>query len=218
MSAPHIVLAVLLGVGAYLLGSVPFGIVIGKGLYGIDVREQGSGNIGTANVFRVLGYKAGVLVLIADIGKGFLPAFAAARFLPPWVAMVIGALAVIGHMKSPFIGFRGGKGVATGAGVALGLMGPMFLLVGVAFILLVLATRIVSVASLTATVLFLLEVWLLHEPLVYRIAAVVLSASLFWSHRTNIGRLIHGREHRFDFHRHGKSTSTGRPDGSQVRP
>jgi glycerol-3-phosphate acyltransferase PlsY len=218
VSAPHIVLAVLLGVGAYLLGSVPFGIVIGKGLYGIDVREQGSGNIGTANVFRVLGYKAGVLVLIADIGKGFLPAFAAARFLPPWVAMVIGALAVIGHMKSPFIGFRGGKGVATSAGVALGLMGPMFLLVGVAFILLVLATRIVSVASLTATMLFLLEVWLLHEPLVYRIAAVVLSASLFWSHRTNISRLIHGREHRFDFHGHGKSRSTARTDGSQVRP
>ena len=126
---------------AYLIGAIPFGLVVGKLFYGVDVREHGSGNVGTTNVFRVLGKRAGVVVLVCDMLKGYIPAVIAAHFFNPWAAIFIAAAPVVGHMYSVFLKGRGGKGVATGAAVVAALVPGAFLIVLVVWILLVLTTR-----------------------------------------------------------------------------
>ena len=93
MSALDIVLAVALGLGGYLLGSIPFALVVGKWGFGVDVRDPGSGNVGTTNVFRVLGARAGSIVLVCDVTKGWAPAFVAGRFFPAWVAVIMVSIA-----------------------------------------------------------------------------------------------------------------------------
>ena len=125
MSALEIAAFVAALLLAYLVGSIPFGVVVGKLFYHVDVREHGSGNVGTTNVFRVLGKKAGVAVLVCDMLKGYIPAFIAAYFLretDPWLVIFIAAAPVVGHMYSVFLKGRGGKGVATGAGVVIALV------------------------------------------------------------------------------------------------
>ncbi len=106
---------IVLFVLAYLAGSIPFGVVVGKVFYGVDVREHGSGNVGTTNVFRVLGKKAGAVVMVCDILKGYIPAAIAAALFTPWAAIFIAAAPVVGHIYSIFLKGRGGKGIATGS-------------------------------------------------------------------------------------------------------
>ena len=181
---------------AYLIGAVPFGVVVGKLFYGVDVRKHGSGNVGTTNVFRVLGKRAGVVVLVCDMLKGFIPAFIAAQFFNPWAAIFIAAAPVVGHMFSIFLKGRGGKGVATGAGVVLALVPLAFLIILVIWLTLVVTTRYVSVASLVASFLVPVLVIAFGHPLPYEIAAVLVSIIVWWAHRGNISRLIHGTESR----------------------
>jgi len=184
---------------AYLMGSIPFGVVVGKLFYHVDVREHGSGNVGTTNVFRVLGKKAGVVVLVCDMLKGFIPAFIAAYFLRetnPWLVIVIAAAPVVGHMYSVFLKGSGGKGVATGAGVVLALVPLAFGIIAVVWVLLILITRYVSLASLVATVLVPVFVFALGDPLPYLIAALLVTVGIFWAHRGNIRRLFNGTENR----------------------
>jgi glycerol-3-phosphate acyltransferase PlsY len=181
---------------AYLAGSIPFGVVVGKVFYHVDVREHGSGNVGTTNVFRVLGKKAGVVVFVCDMLKGFVPAFIAAYFFNPWLAIFIAAAPVVGHMYSVFLKGRGGKGVATGAGVVLALVPLAFGIIIVVWLLLILITRYVSLASLVATLLVPVFVFALGDPLSYEIAAVLVTVGIFWAHRGNIRRLIAGNENR----------------------
>jgi acyl phosphate:glycerol-3-phosphate acyltransferase len=181
---------------AYLAGAIPFGVVVGKLFYGVDVRKHGSGNVGTTNVFRVLGKRAGVVVLICDMLKGFIPAFIAAQFFNPWAAIFIAAAPVVGHMFSIFLKGRGGKGVATGAGVVLALVPLAFLIILVIWLTLVVTTRYVSVASLVASFLVPVLVIAFGHPLPYEIAAVLVSIIVWWAHRGNISRLIHGTESR----------------------
>jgi acyl phosphate:glycerol-3-phosphate acyltransferase len=181
---------------AYVIGSIPFGLVVGKLFYGVDVRQQGSGNVGTTNVFRVLGKRAGVVVLVCDMLKGYIPALLAAHFFNPWAAIFIAAAPVVGHMYSVFLRGRGGKGVATGAGVVAALVPLAFGLILVVWLLLVLTTRYVSVASLVAAVLVPVLVILYHDPLPYQIAAVLVAMIVWWAHRGNIRRLIEGTESR----------------------
>jgi acyl phosphate:glycerol-3-phosphate acyltransferase len=181
---------------AYLAGSIPFGVVVGKVFYHVDVREHGSGNVGTTNVFRVLGKKAGVVVFVCDMLKGFVPAFIAAYFFNPWLAILIAAAPVVGHMYSVFLKGRGGKGVATGAGVVLALVPLAFGIIIVVWLLLILITRYVSLASLVATLLVPVFVFALGDPLPYEIAAVLVTVGIFWAHRGNIRRLIAGNENR----------------------
>ena len=109
MSALHAGAFVVLFVLAYLCGSIPFGVIVGKLFYGVDVREHGSGNVGTTNVFRVLGKKAGAVVMVCDILKGWLPAFVAAQLFSPWAAIFIAAAPVVGHMYSIFLKGRAAR-------------------------------------------------------------------------------------------------------------
>jgi glycerol-3-phosphate acyltransferase PlsY len=184
---------------AYLMGAIPFGVVVGKLFYHVDVREHGSGNVGTTNVFRVLGKKAGVVVLVCDMLKGYIPAFVAAYYLretDPWLVIVIAAAPVVGHMYSVFLKGRGGKGVATGAGVVIALIPLAGGIIAVVWVLLILTTRYVSLASLVATLLVPVFVFALGDPLPYLIAAVLVTIGIFWAHRGNIRRLFNGTENR----------------------
>ena len=181
------------------MGSIPFGVVVGKLFYHVDVREHGSGNVGTTNVFRVLGKKAGVAVLACDMLKGYIPAFIAAYFLRetnPWLVIFIAAAPVVGHMYSVFLKGSGGKGVATGAGVVIALVPLAGGVIALVWVSLILITRYVSLASLVATLLVPVFVIALGDPLPYLIAALLVTVGIFWAHRGNIKRLFQGTENR----------------------
>jgi glycerol-3-phosphate acyltransferase PlsY len=181
---------------AYLIGSIPFGLVVGKLFYGVDVREHGSGNVGTTNVFRVLGKKAGIAVMISDILKGYVPAAIAAALFDPWVAIFIAAAPVLGHIYSIFLKGKGGKGIATGAGVVLALVPVAFAIIFSTWLILIVLTRYVSVASLVAAVMVPVLTIAFGEPLPYEIAGFLVAVLVWWAHRGNIRRLLAGEEHR----------------------
>lgn len=219
---------------AFLLGSIPFGLLIAKAK-GVNIRDHGSGNIGATNVLRVIGKKYGITCLLLDALKGFIPVAIAVNliqitgrpvqvplgFLDAWalklsagdalkaqIAQILTALcAVLGHNYSPWVGFKGGKGIATSAGVLLGLMPFAVLLLLVLWLLLFLSTRYVSIASVGAAAsLPLLTLWgswhhgriqdgTWNKPLFA--FTVVIAVLAIWKHRTNIQRLREGTEHRF---------------------
>jgi acyl phosphate:glycerol-3-phosphate acyltransferase len=181
---------------AYLVGSIPFGLVVGKLFYGVDVRQHGSGNVGTTNVFRVLGKKAGVAVLVCDMLKGYVPAAIAAALFGPWPAIFIAAAPVVGHIYSIFLKGRGGKGIATGAAVVLALVPAVFAILLVVWIAVLLTIRYVSVASLAAASLVPVLTIAFGEPLPYEIAGLLVAVVVWWAHRGNIKRLLAGEENR----------------------
>lgn len=211
MSSAEVIAAVCLGVGGYLVGALPFAVWMGRLTRGVDLREHGSGNIGTTNAFRVLGTKAGTIVLVWDIAKGAVPALLAGLFFPPWLAVILAALPVVGHLRSVFLGWKGGKGVATGAGVVLGLMWLVFLIVLAVFLFVLVTTRMVSAASIAAAVTFPIVTWLTGQPLAYLIVALVLSPLVIAAHHENIVRIVKGRERRvtFPWNRHGEDSTDG---------
>lgn len=220
---------------AFLMGSIPFGLLIAKSR-GVDIRQHGSGNIGATNVLRVLGKKYGIPCLILDMLKGLIPVAIAVNMLQitgrlpqiplglpaEWITkfpvgdalqvqitQILTALfAVLGHNYSPWVGFKGGKGIATSAGVLLGLF-PFFgmLLLLAVWVLLFLTTRYVSIASVgAAAALPLLTLWgawhhgriqdgTWNKPLF--VFSLVIAILAIWKHRTNIKRLRDGTEHRF---------------------
>jgi acyl phosphate:glycerol-3-phosphate acyltransferase len=198
---------------AYLVGSIPFGLIVARLAGGIDVRKAGSGNIGATNVARVLGAKWGVAVLVLDCLKGVLPTAALPAILSPpdgngsvHLAVVSGVAAIIGHMFPCWIGFRGGKGVATALGVAL-VLGPIA--TGVAFLVFAgcfAAWRIVSVSSIAGACVFCaVELWLLaptpfdEQHWSLALFSVVVPLLIVVRHRSNLGRLWRGEEPRFQF-------------------
>lgn len=197
------ILAIILIAAAYLLGSVPFALVIGKGFYRTDVRKSGSGNIGTTNVFRVLGKTAGVTVFICDFAKGFVPVFLATRLIKAddaaLVSVLVAGAAITGHNWSIFLKGRGGKGVATGGGAIAALMPLIFLVVLAVFWVVLLASRYVSVASMTAAVAFSVAVIVTGQPRPYIVFALAGTAVIFYAHRANIKRLVRGEENRVTF-------------------
>ncbi len=193
----------LLLVASYLLGATPTSYVVGRLGYGVDLREVGSGNLGATNTFRVLGWKAALPVMVMDVGKGWVPTALFHRWdaaAPEW-ALAYGAAAIVGHVYSLYVGFRGGKGVATSAGVFLALA-PWAVLIGfVVWVITVALTRIVSLGSLLAAVVLPIAVYVTNEPMVVRWLSVALSAFVIYAHRANIRRLLSGQENRF-----GRST------------
>ena len=208
-----VMLTAVLIIGAYLLGSVPFALLVGKGIYHVDVRDSGSGNIGTTNVFRVLGKKAGVAVFIGDAAKGFIPVFLAARLIPAdgaaLVAVLTAGAAIAGHTWSIFLKGKGGKGVATGGGTIIALMPLVFLVIFAVFWIVLLAGRTVSVASLSAVVALSVAVFVTGQPVPYIVFALLGTAVIFYAHRSNIRRLLRGQENRVNFPwTHGKSRQT----------
>lgn len=185
-------------VGSYLIGSIPFGLVLGK-LRGVDVRDYGSGKIGTTNVMRTLGVKAGAVILVADVLKGVAAVFLARYVVGPGVAeMVAGFAAVAGHNWSVFIRFRGGRGVATSVGAAITMV-PVVGAAGLAvFALVIVTTRYVSLGSMVgaagAAVASGIYTALAHGRVAYLIFTAVAAALIVFQHRDNISRLLSGTE------------------------
>lgn len=192
--------SLLLIAGAYLLGAVPWGLVFGR-LRGIDVRQHGSGGTGATNTLRLLGWKMAIGVFLLDFAKGLLPVVLA-RVLdaPDWATATIAVATVIGHCWSPFIGFSGGKGMATGGGAAVGLAWWLVFLL-LPMIAIVALTRYVSLASLAAAVVGPAIVIGLATrgdfPWPWALGITVMAAIITYQHRTNISRLRTGTERKF---------------------
>lgn len=186
---------------AYLIGSIPSGLIIGKVFYKTDIREHGSGNLGGTNTFRTLGKKAGLIVTTLDILKGTL-ATVLPYILdiqpsgwPSWIAfpLVCGLAAVIGHMYPIFAGFRGGKAVATSGGILLGYAPVLFLLLVVCFFIFLYLTKIVSLSSMLLALVAVIYS-LFTGDLSLQILVICLALFIFYRHRTNIKRIINKTE------------------------
>ncbi len=190
--------------GSYLLGAIPTGVIIGR-LSGVDVRRHGSGNVGATNVYRVVGRLPGLFVLAVDMLKGWFPvavlAASAVRWdpalAPDWAAILSGVAAVAGHIFNPFLQFRGGKGVATALGVLLALSHQLALSAAAVWIIVVLVTHYVSIASIAAALASPFLMFLLGLPTPWVLGGVVVSIAIIARHRENILRLMHGEENRF---------------------
>ncbi|CAG9621904.1 glycerol-3-phosphate 1-O-acyltransferase PlsY [Sutcliffiella rhizosphaerae] len=178
---------------AYIIGSIPFALVVGKVGYGIDIREHGSGNLGGTNTFRTLGIKAGMIVTICDILKGTLAASLPVLFGADIHPLLVGAFAVVGHVYPVFAKFRGGKAVATSGGVLLFASPILFGLMLFCFFLFLFLTKYVSLSSmLTGLVTTIYSLIYGDVPLV--VAVSLLTAFVIFKHRTNIGRIINKTE------------------------
>jgi len=189
---------ILFPIASYLIGAIPFGLLVGK-LAGVDVRSAGSRNIGATNVNRLLGKKLGFLTLVLDCLKGYLPIYLATLFIQDsgemsFYIMSCGVMAVVGHMFPVYLGFRGGKGVATALGVFLFLSPPAIGISLIVFIAAVAVSGFVSAGSLLASGLFPLWLWLLGYPKIMVVTAVVIAALIWAKHHENIARLLQGTE------------------------
>jgi acyl phosphate:glycerol-3-phosphate acyltransferase len=196
--------------GAYLLGAVPTSYLVMRMARGVDLRTVGSGNLGATNLYRQLGWRFAIPVGLFDMAKGALPVIVGLRLSGGGmaVALALGAAAVVGHVYSLFVGFKGGKGVATGAGVVLGLAPWAFVVSLGVWGVVVWLSGYVSLASVIAALLFPGVTWLLHpeqRPLLWM--HVALAALIVVLHRTNLRRLAAGTENRFG--RHGPAPSRG---------
>lgn len=181
---------------SYLIGAIPFSYLFGKYLGKVDISKRGSGNIGATNVLRSTGVSVAVLALIGDLFKGLIAAWLGLRWGGAWVAAACGAAVVLGHCYSVFLSFKGGKGVATAAGVILFLMPQILLVLLATMILSVALTRYVSLGSVLAAALLPILCLILAEPWPYTIMSFLLAALVLYRHRSNIKRLISGQEAR----------------------
>ncbi len=194
-----IILVMILG---YLAGSIPTGLWIGRSMRGIDIRDHGSGNLGATNAFRVLGKSLGSLVLFVDVLKGLLPVLILPRLVgipnpTPGLEMLIGASAIAGHVLSFFVDFKGGKGVATALGVFLAIAPLEMSIILAIGILIIAITGYVSLASITGAVLLPIFLFATGRPTSVLIVAMIISIIVLVRHRTNLTRLLQGRENRF---------------------
>ncbi len=198
-------LKLILPIASFLLGAIPFGYLVSYFVKGVDIRKYGSGNVGATNVFRVVGEGWGILVFVLDFLKGFIVLFLTYQLgsFGLYFLILIGVLAILGHNWTPFLQFKGGKGVATSLGVlfalsfsfsSLKMIIPAALLVWIiAFLLL----RIVSAASLLASFSFLILSLLLAEIIQVKILAVLLFLFIVIRHKSNLRRILKGKENKF---------------------
>ncbi|QDQ43169.1 glycerol-3-phosphate 1-O-acyltransferase PlsY [Methylacidiphilum kamchatkense] len=195
---------------SFLCGSIPFGFLLGKAK-GIDIRLLGSKNIGATNVGRILGWKWGLLVFLLDFLKGFLPVFLI-RFhfdvhqtSSDLFALICGLASIIGHNFTPWLKGKGGKGIATSAGVLLALMPKVFLLLLIAWFGILFFTRIVSISSICAALFFPFFTFILYpnNPLFF-FFSIVASFLAIWRHRSNIKRIFNGTEPKLNFSKQNK--------------
>jgi glycerol-3-phosphate acyltransferase PlsY len=198
---------VLALVAAYLIGAIPFGFLLVKWKTGADIRESGSGNTGATNVLRTTGWKTGAATLALDIAKGYLAVWLAGRLTDSsstWMALA--ALSVMGgHAFPVFLRGKGGKAVASFTGAYLCLTPLPLAATAVVFVVMVAATRYVSVGSVAGAGAFPLAVWLIsHPPLPVTLAAIVSGAFIIYRHRENLQRLRAGTEHTFSLHGSGR--------------
>ncbi|QSR86136.1 glycerol-3-phosphate 1-O-acyltransferase PlsY [Candidatus Methylacidiphilum infernorum] len=191
---------------SFLLGSIPFGFLIGKAK-GIDIRELGSKNIGATNVGRILGWKWALVVFILDFFKGLLPVFIVVHWrfgLSPTsldlFALLCGLFSILGHNFTPWLKGRGGKGIATSAGVLSALMPKVFVFLVVVWVALFFLTHIVSISSICVALLFPLFTFLLYpESPLFFFFSIAASCLALWRHRSNIKRILAGTEPKLKF-------------------
>ncbi len=191
---------------AYLLGSVPFGFLLGKIFKGVDLREHGSGNVGATNALRVLGWKMGVIAMILDMMKGVTAIMIARSILPEQDLLLIstGLVVILGHIFTIYLRFKGGKGVATSAGVFAALLPIPFLFALLSFIITTTLSRFVSLGSIVAALVLVITQTIftfrngVQSPW-YLVLALVVTLFIIVKHRANIKRLLSGTENRIHF-------------------
>ncbi len=198
---------------AYLIGAIPWALIVGRKVYGIDLRQEGSGNLGATNVFRVLGPKAAIAVAALDIAKGAFAVGLAWLLVPPtpypvlhdWVLVGATLAAMLGHSYSPYIKLRGGKSIAVAAGGLLILTPKAWPILLITFIVIIALTHYVSVASITMAIEYpLLVLWLYGDQTPIVIFSFAAAAMVLWRHRSNMARLARGEEPRVDFRNAGQ--------------
>jgi glycerol-3-phosphate acyltransferase PlsY len=208
---------VIVSIVAYLFGSIPTGFLVAKAR-GVDIRSVGSGNIGAANTFRAVGKTAGIIVLLIDALKGFLAVessdlilnfFSVAEPNREMYRIIAAIFAVLGHNYTCWLYFKGGKGIATSAGVYLALAPLAMLYALAAFILGFALTRITSVGSILASIALPTAVYLTKENWTLRIVTIALGALALLKHRTNIQRIVAGTEHRIEFKKRPPDAKNG---------
>jgi len=191
---------------SYLIGSIPTSFLVAKYLKGIDIREHGSGNVGATNTARVVGKLPGLLVLIFDILKGWVcVALVAKLFIrlgvtaiePDTYALMLGSMAIIGHIWTVFLGFKGGKGIATSSGVFIGVAPKIFLIALAIWIAVFAWKRYVSLASIISAVSIPVMLAAMSYPPSFVMITSIVCAITIYRHRPNIKRLVRGEEHRF---------------------
>jgi acyl phosphate:glycerol-3-phosphate acyltransferase len=195
---------------SYLLGAIPTSHLVSRVFAGIDLREHGSGNLGATNLYRVLGWKYAIPVALFDIAKGAIPVLVFARQVSDseLFALLCGVAAILGHVFSVFVGFKGGKGVATAAGVMLGLTPLALGVAAVVWALVLLLTGYVSLGSIAAAAVLPFAVYLLENPTSPELLWIdsLVAGGVIFLHRRNIQRLLKGTENRFG----RRATSTTR--------
>lgn len=200
---------------AYLLGGIPWSLIIGRRFFGIDPRDHGSGNLGATNTLRVLGARAGAAVFALDIAKG-AAAVAMAMLLVPsgvldpvfrdWVLIGAGMASIVGHSYSPYVKLAGGKGVATAAGAIAVLMPLAWPVLFLSFVLVVVLSKMVSLGSVLMAIEFPVLILLLYRDRpAFVTFAFVAAALVLWRHRANIGRIIRGEESRISLSDRGSA-------------
>lgn len=189
---------ILLIIAAYFIGAIPFAYIIVKLVKNIDIRTVGSGNAGATNAARVLGKWGFISVFILDALKGFLPVFISYYFYGETViTLVVAAVVVLGHTYTVFLGFKGGKGVATGAGVFLALAPIEIGIALIVFIIVFLATKMVSAGSILGSLALLISVCIMSSWFALKVLTAVIVFFVIFKHRSNIVRILKGEENRF---------------------
>lgn len=204
---------VLAYIGAYLVGSIPVGVLFARAK-GIDIMSAGSGNIGATNVARVLGKKAGIAVFLLDVLKGVIPPVAFTYLAVPDIGgltladhkVLLGVMAIVGHMLSPWLRFRGGKGIATGLGALLGTAPLVGLCAFGVFLVVMAITRIVSISSIFGVIGVLSFGWFVFpQGTVFKVVYVIVAIYVISRHRSNIQRLLKGEEPKFELKKPGST-------------
>ncbi|MDN5345308.1 MAG: acyl phosphate:glycerol-3-phosphate acyltransferase [Clostridia bacterium] len=181
---------------AYLIGSLPTAYLVGRYVYGFDIRRRGSGNVGATNALRTMGTVPGLLVLAVDALKGMLAVWLGQAMGGPWLAALTAMLAIVGHNWSIFLEFQGGRGVATAAGAVLAMAPPVILWALLLWVIIVLLSRYVSLGSIVAVGLAPFIMLYFHRPWPYILFTFAGAALIIYRHRPNIKRLLSGTEHK----------------------
>ncbi len=184
---------------AYLLGSIPSALIVGKAFDGVDIRNYGSGNLGATNAFRVLGKKEGIIVIAADILKGMLAAYIGVKTGGLNIALFSGVFAIFGHSFPLFAGFKGGKGIATGAGVYFVLMPIPLIIAVLTFLAVLFITRYVSLSSILAAIILLIFGFIFNDIVLINLVTILVCIFVIYRHRSNIVKLIKGTENKTPF-------------------
>jgi len=192
---------------SFVTGAIPFGYLIAKHLYQVDITRQGSGNIGATNVMRTIGLYPFIITLILDAAKGYLPVIAGLMMYggsPEWPC-VFGLCAIMGHTLNPFLGWKGGKGVATSLGVFAALTPVPLMCACIVFIITASISRYISLGSLLGSLTLLITTLLMYPSVIIRLMAAVTVLLIFVRHTSNIKRLLAGNENTFSFRRKKES-------------